>query len=337
MKQRTFHANDDTQATPAPAARKGKERVLAPPMPLPAFRQGTDDNAPAPAAETASASTASSAAATDQAQGRDLRYIPVDLIDPNPLAPREVYTPQMIRDRAEALRDQGQHDPIHVIPNPEAPGRYIICDGWTRVQACIDHKVLGELLAQVRPELSLEDAAWFGYQQNEEREQHCDLDRAMFYAKLISSGMSAAEVGRRASKSKAQMARYGYFSKLPDAVLDIVRDAPGKFGSNAAEALYKVFNARGQAKAVALAQRYKDEDQTVRWLVAQAEMAIAPTGHKPKSQAKNWRFGNGYLKQRGDTFDMQVQVPADHREAFAEALEQLLATVAVEPADEAGE
>lgn len=328
MKQRTLRPNDDT---PAPAR---KERVLAPPMPLPAFRQGSGDDAEQSADGAGNRNTPPTA---NQDTGRDLRYIPVELIDPNILAPREVYTPQMIRDRAEALRDQGQHDPIHVIPNPDAPGRYVICDGWTRVQACIDHKVLPELLAQVHSNLSLQDAAWFGYQQNEEREQHCDLDRAMFYAKLIQAGASAAEVGRRASKSKAQMARYGYFAKLPETVLDIVREAPGKFGSNAAEALYKVFNARGQAKTVALAQRYKDEDQTVRWLVAQAEAAIAPTGHKPRSQAKNWRFGNGYLKQRGDTFDMQVQVPAEQREAFAEALEQLLATVAVEPSSEAGE
>lgn len=323
MKQRSFHPNDGTSA---PAR---KDRMLAPPMPLPAFRPDAAEPDSQPVQETTGQPSLTNDA------GRDLRYLAPDLIDPNPLAPREVYTPQMIRDRAEALRDQGQHDPIHVIPNPEASGRFIICDGWTRVQACLDHKVLAELLAQVHHDLSVSDSAWFGYQQNEEREQQCDLDRAMFYAKLIQAGTSAAEVGRRAGKSKAQMSRYGSFAKLPTAVLDIVRDAPGKFGANAADALYKVFAARGQAKTVALAQRYKDEDQTVRWLVAQAEAAIATTGPKPKSQAKNWRFGNGYLKQRGDTFDMQVQVPAENREAFAEALEQLLATVAIEPAEPA--
>lgn len=348
MKQRILRPNDD--AAPATSS-KPASRIVTPKMPLPPFVQGSRETGAQAGAEAHSVEmTIEDKPATDvpevetpavtpeQASGRDLRYIPVQLIDPNPLAPREVYTPQMIRDRADALRDQGQHDAIHVIPNPEAPGRFVIADGWTRVQACVDHKVLDTLLAQVHSDLSLEDAAWFGYQQNEEREQHCDLDRAMFYAKLMAGGaMSAAEVGRRAGKSKAQMARYGYYAKLPETVLDIVREAPGKFGSHTAEALHKVFAARGQAKAVALAQRYKDEDQTVRWLVAQAEMAIAPPGHKPKSQAKNWRFGNGFLKQRGDTFDMQVQVPAERRDQFAEALEQLLATVAVEPAGENAE
>lgn len=323
MKQRTFRPNDDDavdqQVAPSP-----RSRIVAPGMPLPVFERGSE-KLDAPTIEKAGSDID-----LGRLHDRDLRNIPVALIDPNPLAPREVYTPQMVRDRAEALRDQGQHDPIHVIPNLDTPGRYIICDGWTRVQACIDHKVLDSLLAHVHHNLSMEDAAWFGYQQNEEREQHCDLDRALFYAKLISSGMSAAEVGRRAGKSKAQMARYGYFAKLPETVLDIVKEAPGKFGSNAAEALFKVFNARGQAKTVALAQRYKDEDQTVRWLISQTEIAISPAGHKPKSQAKNWRFGNGYLKQRGDTFDMQVQVTAERKEAFAQALEELLATVAIQ-------
>jgi len=322
MKQRTLRPNND-----APPARK--ERVLAPPMPLPAFRPGSSEP---DQVQTAAASTEVPpvTASTEQAAGRDLRYIPVGLIDPNPLAPREVYTPQMIRDRAEALRDQGQHDPIHVIPNPDAAGRYIICDGWTRVQACIDHQVLPELLAQVHHTLSLEDAAWFGYQQNEEREQHCDLDRALFYAKLIQAGTPASVVAKRAGKSKPLMTHYTAIAKLPEAVLAIMREAPAKFGSNSGYQLYRVFEARGQARAVTLAQRYKDEDQTVRWLVGQAEAILAPAHAKPKAQTKNWRFENGYLKQRGDNIEMQVLVPAEKREEFSAALEALLNTVAIE-------
>lgn len=340
MKQRILRPNDDT----APAtSSKPASRIVTPKMPLPPFVQGSretgaqagaeahsleitiEDKPPADVREVETPSVT-----PEQASGRDLRYIPVQLIDPNPLAPREVYTPQMIRDRADALRDQGQHDPIHVIPNPEAPGRFVIADGWTRVQACVDHKVLDRLLAQVHSDLSMEDAAWFGYQQNEEREQHCDLDRAMFYAKMIQAGTPATVVAKRAGKSKPLMTHYTAIAKLPEPVLAIMREAPAKFGSNVGYQLYRIFEAKGQARAVTLAQRYKDEDQTVRWLVGQAEGILTPTHGKPKTQTKNWRFENGYLKQRGDSIEMQVHVPPERREQFAAALETLLATVAIE-------
>jgi ParB family chromosome partitioning protein len=51
--------------------------------------------------------------------------IDVALIDANPGSKGGFA--QMILSRSEALRTQGQHDPIHVIPNPDQSGRYIIC------------------------------------------------------------------------------------------------------------------------------------------------------------------------------------------------------------------
>ena len=161
------------------------------------------------------------AAAFNSGNGRNLAMIEVHLIDPNPLAPREVYTPEMILQRAEDLRSQGQHDPIHVIPNPDAAGRFIICDGWTRVQACREHKVFGALLAEIHSNLGMQESAWFGYEQNEGRSQHCDLDRAMFYEKLIASGETPAEVARNAEISKTQLTFYRAYSKLPP---DVTQD-----------------------------------------------------------------------------------------------------------------
>ena len=78
-----------------------------------------------PAADEAPTQEAQ-ATAVDSHSRRNLTMLGVHLIDPNPLAPREIYTPEMILNRAEDLRAQGQHDPIHVIPNPNATGRFII-------------------------------------------------------------------------------------------------------------------------------------------------------------------------------------------------------------------
>lgn len=260
--------------------------------------------------------------------GRNLQYIGIHLIDPNPLAPREVYTPEMILGRAEDLRAQGQHDPIHVIPNPNATGRFIICDGWTRVQACREHKVLDALLAEVHLELSLEESAWFGYEQNECRSMHCDLDRAMFYEKLIAAGESAAEISRRAKLSKTMMSFYRSYAKLPEDVMELVRQSPGKFGANVAYQLHKVNDKCGQRKAVTLAAKYAGEEQTARWLISQAQALLSPNAINAVVPSKQIRYSNGYYKQRGEVFEVSIAVPEEKRLAFAIALEQLLDTVA---------
>lgn len=264
---------------------------------------------------------------------RNLQYIGIHLIDPNPLAPREVYTPEMILGRAEDLRAQGQHDPIHVIPNPNSPGRFIICDGWTRVQACREHKVLDALLAEVHLELTLEESAWFGYEQNECRSMHCDLDRAMFYEKLIAAGESAAEIARRAKLSKTMMSFYRSYAKLPEDVMELVRQNPAKFGATEVYQLYKLYDKCGLRKAVALAGKYAGEDQTVRWLTDQAQALIAPIKHNAPATGKTLRYSNGVYKQRGDSFQLTITVAAEHSDEFAKGLEQLLSLVAVqEPA-----
>lgn len=271
----------------------------------------------------------------DLASGRNLTMIGVHLIDPNPLAPREVYTPEMILQRAEDLRTQGQHDPIHVIPNPNASGRFIICDGWTRVQACREHKVFESLLAEIHTELGLHESAWFGYEQNEGRSQHCDLDRAMFYEKLIAAGEPAKEVARRAKISKTLMSFYRAYATLPEDVLEIVRMHPHKFGATEAYQLSKLHDKAGIRKAVSLANKYATEDQTQRWLINQVQALINPSAHKAKTSGKTIRYANGVYKRRGDVFELVITVSAEQREVFAQGLEDLLEMAAIQsiPAD----
>ena len=260
---------------------------------------------------------------------RNLQQIPVDLIDPNPLAPREVYTPEMISSRAEELRLQGQHDPIHVILHPNIPGRFIVCDGWTRVQACREYKIADALFGEVHPNLNLQQAAWFGYEQNECREQHCDLDRAMFYEKLIADGESATEIARRAKISKTLMSFYRAYAKLPQDVLEIAKLHSKKIGATEAYQLARLHDSLGIRKTLALVNRYISEDQSQRWLVNQVQGLLNPSAKKPNLEEKIIRFANGVYKRKGDSFELNITVSAQHRDAFSEGLEKLLEMAAI--------
>lgn len=305
-----------------------KQRKFAPSipmMPLPEMRLTNTE--PTFSAESANSDHQQDA---QLVLGRNLRKIRVDLIDPNPLAPREVYTPQMILDRAEALRTQGQHDPIHVIPHPEKEGRFVICDGWTRTLACIEHKVFDELLAEIHEELTLEESAWFGYQQNEEREQHCDLDRAMFYEKMLEQGVKAAEVARRAKLSKTNMTFFRSFARLPAEIIDLVKEEPTKFSATVSYQLLKLYEHSGLKKTLSLATKFSEENRTRAWLVSQIQSAMEK--HEPKGPAssKQVRYANGYYKQRDNSFEVNIEVDPSKRREFADALEALIATVGKE-------
>ena len=188
------------------------------------------------------------------------------------------------------------------------------------------------LLAEIHTDLSMQESAWFGYEQNEGRSQHCDLDRAMFYEKLIAAGETAAEIARRAKLSKTMMSFYRAYGKLPEDVLEIIRLHPGKFGATEAYQLAKLYDKAGIRKTVSLANKYASEDQTQRWLTNQVQALLNPNAQKAKTAGKTIRYANGVYKQRGDSFELVITVSAEQREAFAQGLEELLEIAAIAPA-----
>lgn len=191
-----------------------------------------------------------------------------------------------------------------------------------RVRACREHKVLDRLLSEVHHDLSLEASAWFGYEQNEGRSQHTDLDRAMFYSKLIQAGETQTEIARRAKLSKTLMSFYLSYS-VASRGSDVIRQQPGKFSANVAYQLARLFEKSGVRRTLSLALQFSSEEHTIRWLTNQVQLVLTPTEAKQSITAKTIRYSNGLYKQRGDQFDLTITVPTDQRESFAEALEKL--------------
>lgn len=272
--------------------------------------------------------------------GKVLRQLELHLIDANPLAPREIYTEEMIRKRAEDLRTQGQHDPIHVIPHPDASDRFIIADGWTRVLACRTHQVQDTLVAEIHNDLNLRQAAWFGYEQNEGRTQQCDFDKAMFYERLLQAGESQAELATRANLSRTMLTYYRAYARLPRAVTDIIRKHPERFGSLVAYNLQRLNDALGsneEAQLVALTQKFAEGDFSVKWLttyVATQLKQTRPTTLPSTATAlRQVRYANGGYKLKGNTVEMSIKVNEEQREIFIDALERLLSTVGINLAE----
>lgn len=296
-------------------AAKAHQPQLSGKTPLPAFKPYTPAPATEPATEPGTV-----------AGGRDIRTIPLDAIDENPYAPREVYAPEVLRERADSLRTNGQYEVIHVIPHPHQPQRFMIADGWTRVTACRVHQVGDSLAAQVHHDLTPLQAAWLGYQHNESREQHCDLDRAFFFDKMYSEGLTQAEVAKKTGISQTKLSFYTAFRKLPEETLQIVRLHPARFPAYIAQNLAKVARKVSEDKASSLASIFSTNGQSVNWMIQQCALLLdkGPHSTPAKKVGKTLRYSNGTLRQKGTQFDLRLEVEEAEQEAFSQALEQLL-------------
>lgn len=268
--------------------------------------------------------------------GRELRLIDPKLIDPNPLAPREIYTEEMVQTRADELKTQGQRDPIHVIPNPNDPGRFIIADGWTRVQACLEHQALDQLLAEVHSDLTLESSAWLGWENNEGRSDHTDIDRGLFFAKMIESGQSPSEIADRAKIARSAMTFFQAYSKLPAEVLFEMRKHPKKFGSLVAYHLQRLCDVSSTESVLRLIDKYISEDHRAHWVVAQVKNLTTTRSPRSKpTKNKTIKYQNGHLKTRPDgRVELAIHIAPEKLKVFEEALMALLDSVTT-PAQDA--
>lgn len=293
-------------------AARAHQSTLSGKTPLPAFKPYAPDSAQ-PAEPVA-------------ADGRDIRKIQLELIDANPFAPREVYAPQVLRERADSLRANGQYEVIHVIPHPDQPGRFMIADGWTRVTASREHQVTDALAAQVHHDLTPLQAAWLGYNHNESREQHCDLDRAFFFDKMYSQGATQSEIAKKTGISQTQLSFYTAFRKLPEETLQIIRLNPSRFPAYIAQNLAKVARKVSEDKASSLASIFSSNGQSVNWMINQCVLLLdKKPGTEPKKKiGKIFRYSNGTLRQKGTQFDLSLQIDEEQQEEFSKALEQLL-------------
>ena len=295
-------------------AAKAHQPNLSGKTPLPAFKPFSPSDAPTE--QTASAVNSE----------RDIRTVLLELIDENPFAPREVYPPEVLRERADSLRVNGQYEVIHVIPHPDSPGRFMIADGWTRVTACRAHKVGDSLAAQVHHALSPLQAAWLGYNQNESRAQHCDLDRAFFFDKMYAQGLTQSEVAKKTGISQTQLSFYTAFRKLPEETLQIIRLQPERFPAYIAQNLAKVARKISEDKASSLASIFSTNGQSVNWMINQCSLLLEKEPRSPLQQkvGKVFRYSNGVLRQKGVKFDLSLEIEEAEQEEFSKALDELL-------------
>lgn len=140
----------------------------------------------------------------------------IDLLQPNPLQPRGLISPDSLAELAESLRAHGILEPLVVA---KTPAGYQIIAGERRWRAS---KIIGlskvpVIIRETSPQGMLEMAIV----ENVQRIDLNPLERAQAYMKLMEEfGLTNAEIAERVSKSPAYISNTIRLLILPDALKD---------------------------------------------------------------------------------------------------------------------
>lgn len=145
-----------------------------------------------------------------------IHQIEVATLQPNPLQPRGLISPESLTDLVNSIREQGILEPLVVA---KTPAGFQIIAGERRWRAA---KVLGQervpvLIKETSPQGMLEMAIV----ENVQREDLNPIERALAYKRLIDEfSLSVTDVAKKVGKSLPYISNSLRLLTLPDAIKD---------------------------------------------------------------------------------------------------------------------
>jgi ParB family chromosome partitioning protein len=154
----------------------------------------------------------------DDVKRKDVRFIPIENIVPNPSQPRKTFAKDQIEELAASIANHGVLQPILVIDDKKNPGRYILVAGERRLRAS-QLANLTEIPAQVT-EATDEELLEIAIAENVQREDLNPVEEAKAYRTLIDRfGWTQEQVANRIGKKRVTVTNSLRLLKLGDEAL----------------------------------------------------------------------------------------------------------------------
>ncbi len=165
-------------------------------------------------------------------QGLRLQQINLNLIDPNPFQPREVFSEEEIRELAQTIKEHGLIQPITV---RKQSGRYQIVSGERRTRASREAG-LTQIPAYVHELLSDRNMSEWALIENIQRVDLNPIEIAKSYQQLINiHNYTHEKLAESVGKSRSVITNSLRLLKLPESIQTWIQE--GKLSASAARAL----------------------------------------------------------------------------------------------------
>ncbi|MCR5485580.1 MAG: ParB/RepB/Spo0J family partition protein [Clostridiales bacterium] len=205
-------------------------------------------------------------------------------IEPNRGQPRKTFDDDSLSELTESISKYGVLQPLLV--RPVAGGTYSLVAGERRWRAA---RLAGltEVPAVVR-EMTDDEAAVFSLIENLQREDLNPLEEALGYKKLMDDfSLTQEEAAEKVGKSRPAVANSLRLLKLPQSVLDLVRD--GKISAGHARALIPLPN---ESDMLEVASLIIDKDISVRETERLVKSLLRPSSAPSQKPSRRDAFYN---------------------------------------------
>lgn len=190
-----------------------------------------------------------------------VQYLAIESVIPNPKQPRQEFLQQELQELSESIKTLGILQPVLVRPAAEE-GRFEIVAGERRWRAAT-LAGLKQIPVLVRT-LSERETLEIALVENIQRANLNPIEEATAYQRLVDEfGLSQQTVAERVGKDRASVANYLRLLKLPEFVLNLLKE--GKITIGHAKAILTVREPTAQAS---LARKILAENLSVRQLEA---------------------------------------------------------------------
>lgn len=152
------------------------------------------------------------------------REISLDFIDPDPGQPRQNKPIDYLRELGNSIKEKGLRNAIHVRPNPEIPGRYLIINGecrWT-ASCLVGLKTIRADIYEYEGENIQGEVFVDQLMDNGVRKGLDPLEELKGYQKAINEhGMSISDIAKAYGKSADLIEKDLPILRLPKPLLDL--------------------------------------------------------------------------------------------------------------------